>query len=539
MAKPGFFRKKEFRLFLTVWIVYVFYLQMVGNSHMAINQSALAASIVNEGSFEIDKYYRAAAGGVSFYNGHYYSVQAPGISFISVPLYLAGKMIFNYLPDSLANHLLEKLDKYGETLPPDYLGNKKVPTDYFPDLSKKQVLEYLLISGFILPVFTTALFSAVTAVLLYSMLGFFTSRERLRVVITLFYAFGTLMFPLSTEYFERSIAIMFMFSAFIILFMVRHNKLKAKGSTVFAAGMLAGISSWFDYFHLFVAGLLFLYFLSFYTEFSILNRKRYGKFLKLRLDGHRISLLYKFLIGAIIAILPIFAYYYIIFDNPFTQSYAYTTIPESVHKISDITKISPPTGATIFHILAFLLFSPVILFAFYGLYRATIGNDKYKKDAKFIALFAILTFVYAFILSLIYPTTIAPSFKRYMTPILPFIFLFMPYIFPDNKFPKKALFKVLFIGVGVISIFLNWTSAQFGGHQGLGHFDPNTKKFEVLQQFVDNGPSSDFLRILAGSFSWDALILNIAGLLILAFILLLIWRPYILNKKAFRDKFAG
>ena len=522
--------KKEFKLFLTVWVVYVFYLQMVGNSHMAINQSALAASIVNEGSFEIDKYYRAAAGGVSFYNGHYYSVQAPGISFISVPLYLFGKMIFNYLPDNLVNPLLEKLDKYGETLPPDYLGNKKVPTEYFPDLSKRQILEYILISGSILPVVTTALFSAVTAVLLYSVLRFFTSSESLRVVITLFYAFGTLIFPLSTEYFERPIAIMFMFSAFVILFMIRHDKLKAKGSTVFAAGMLAGLSSWFDYLHLFAAGLMFLYFLSFYAEFNLFNRKNYNKFLIFNLSKQRISLLYKFLIGAVIAILPILVYYYIIFDNPFTQSYAYTLIPESVHKISDIGKINLPTGATIFHILAFFIFSPVILFAFYGLYKAVKEKDRHNKDAKFIALLVILTFIYAFVLSLVYPVTIAPSFKRYMTPILPFIFMFMPYIFPDNKFPKKALFKMIFIGVAVISIFLNWTSAQFGGHQGLGHFDLTTKKFEVIPQFLENGPSSGFLTTLAKSFGWDALTLNIIGLLILAFIILLIWKPYIRNK---------
>jgi len=230
--KSNFFRSKEFKLFLTVWIIYIFYMQMLGASTMANSQSALTASIVNEGRFEIDTYHRVAGGGKAFYDGHYYSGQSPGISFISVPLYILSKPIFNLLPERLIDSLFEKLENYGESLPIDLNGNKRIPSNYLPDLNKRQILEYLIISGFILPVFTTSLFTALTVLLLFLLLKNITGNEKLRLMITLFYAFGTLAFPLATGFLERPIAISFIFAAFIILFKIRHKNLKSKGSTI-------------------------------------------------------------------------------------------------------------------------------------------------------------------------------------------------------------------------------------------------------------------------------------------------------------------
>ncbi|MBI2207986.1 hypothetical protein HYU50_00665 [Candidatus Woesearchaeota archaeon] len=525
-VKPGFLKSREFKVFLTVWIVYVFYLQMVGQSHMAINQSALTAAIVNEGRFEIDTYYRAAAGGVSFYNGHYYSIQAPGISFISVPFYILAKPVFYFLPQNTVDYLFENIESYGETLPVDYLGNKKIPSNYFPDIDKRQILEYLIISGFVLPVFTTPVFSAITAVLLYSVLGSFTRNEKFRLLITSFYAFGTLLFPLSTEFFERPIAIAFMFAAFVVLFKVRHKELKPEGSVIFAAGILAGLSAWFDYFHLFVAGLLFLYLLSSYIKNKSSKGKDINRFWIFDLNKPRLSLLLKFIIGFSIAVFPMFLYYYLVFDNPFTQSYAYSVIPESVHKVSDIFNMKFPSVITLLHMSGLFLYSPIILFALYGIYKALLKKDGYHPDAVSIAIFGIFTLIYASVLSFVYPEIVAPSFKRYMAPILPFIFIFMPYIFNNNALPKGNKLKILFIGVGIISILLNWTAAQYGGHQGLVQYDISEKRFVTGIDFLQNGPSSSFFRLLEGVFGWNGLLLNLIGLSVLAIVIFLIWRHY-------------
>ena len=528
-AKSGFFRDKALKLFLTVWIVYAFYLQMFGLSGMANSQSALTAAIVNEGSFSIDAYYRAGGGGIAFYDGHYYSGQAPGISFISVPLYLAAKPIFYILPQGWVDYIIGRLDSYGADLPADYHGNEKIPSDYFPGLSSRQVLEYLIISGFILPVFTTSLVSALSVVLLYLFLKKFTGNDKLRTAIALFYAFGTILFPLSTEFFERPIAIALIFAAFIILFKVRHERLKAKKSAIFAAGTLAGISVWFDYFHLIAAALLFLYLLFIIAK---QKAKEAGSAWIFNLSKSKLILLLPFIIGAAIPVVLLSLYFYIVFDNPFTQSYAYTVIPESVHTVSGILNIKFPTINTLFRMLEFFIYSPIILLALYGVHMALSKKDAHYPEALAVLIFTITTFIYASLLAFAYPSSIAPSFKRYMTPILPFIFIFLPYIFAGAKALKMRNMKVLFVALGILSIFMNWMSAQFGGHQGLGHFNLDSKQFEVIPQLLENGPSSSFLRAFAGVFGADPLLIGLIGLTILISILYIVWRPYLETKPA-------
>lgn len=521
--KHGFFKSKEFKLFLSIWLIYIFYLQMFGSSGMANSQSALTAAIVNEGRFEIDAYYRVGGGGIAFYNGHYYSGQAPGISFISVPLYLIAKPIFYILPQSWADYLIGRLDSYGAGLPADYYGNEKIPSDYFPSISSRQILEYLIISGFILPVFTTSLVSALSVVLLYLFLKNFTGNDKLRMAISLFYAFGTIIFPLSTEFFERPIAIALIFAAFIILFKLRHKELKAKKSTLFASGILVGISAWFDYFHLIIAGLLFIYLLFIIAK----QKKGAGSAWIFNLSKPKLLLLLSFIIGAAIPVTLLSLYFYIVFDNPFTQSYAYTTIPESVHTISGIFDIKPPSTDTLFRMSEFFIYSPIVLLALYGLYRALMRKDKYYPEALSISIFVVVTFIYASVLAFAYPSAIAPSFKRYMTPVLPFIFIFLPYIFAGAKALKTGNMKLLFVALGILSIFMNWASAQFGGHQGLGHFNMESKQFEVIPQLLENGPSSSFLRAFAGVFDIEPLLINLIGLAILILMLYIIWTPYL------------
>jgi len=521
--KSNFLKSKEFKLFFTIWIVYIFYMQMFGASTIANSQSALTAAIVNEGRFEIDTYHRVAGDGKAFYDGHYYSGQAPGISFISVPLYILSKPIFNLIPQGAIDSLFEKLENYGEKLPVDYYGNKRIPSNYLPDLNKRQILEYLIISGFILPIFTTSLFSALTVLLVYLVLKRFTRNERLRMLVTLFYAFGTLIFPLATGFLERPIAIAFMFSAFIILFKIRHKELKPKGSTLFAVGILAGLSAWFDYFHLLVSGLLFLYLVFFYIKDKSKIKGFRGLWI-LGLNKQKLLLLLSFVIGVSIPVLLLFSYHYIIFDNPFTQPYAHKLI--NPHKISGFLDIKLPTMDTLSYILKSFLYSPIIFLALYGVYKALLKKGLYYHDALAISVFVIITLIYASTLAFTYPVAIASSFERYITPMFPFIFIFLPFIFINNRLLKKNKMKILLIIVGIISIFMNWTSAQYSGQHTLNNLELIDGQLFATSQFLKNGPSSDFLNTLASFLGINSLLLNLVGLLLLGLIIFLIWKPY-------------
>lgn len=512
------FKTKEFKLFLTVWVVYVFYLQMFGSGCMANSQSALTAAIANEGRFEIDTYHKVSCD-ISYYKGHYYSGQPPGISFISVPLYILSKPIFYILPQETIDFAFSRLESYGDTLPVDYWGKKKILSSYFTGLSKRQILEHVFISGFILPVFTTSLISALSVLLVYLFLKRFTGNEKLRIIITLFYAFGTLLFPLSTQFLERPIAIALMFAAFFILFRIKHKELKPKGSTLFWSGMLAGLSAWFDYFHIFLTGFLFLYLLSFYVG----NRtkiKGTKKIWILNLNRARVLLLLKFVIGALIPILIPFSYYYIIFDDPLANSYTHRVISTSDHKISDIVSIKLPNMIDMYHILLFFINTPIMLIAFYGVYRALLKKDEYHHEAIYISAIIIFISVYALSLALTFPT-VTQQTQRHLTPSIPYSMLLLPYALP-RKWGKMT---TIFIIVGMISVFSAWSLAQFN----FLHFDPESRQLILIPYFLQNGPESEFLNALSGIFNMNSLLLNLLGLAVLSLIIFLIWKPYLIK----------
>src|SRR3989338_6166664 len=513
-----FFKTKEFRIFITVWIVYVFYLQMFGSGCMANSQSALTAAIANEGRFEIDAYHKVSCD-ISYYKGHYYSGQPPGISFISVPLYILSKPIFYILPQETIDFTFSRLESYGGTLPVDYWGKKKILSSSFTGLSKRQILEYVFISGFILPVFTTSLISALSALLVYSFLKRFTSNEKLRVITTLFYAFGSIRFPLSTQFLERPIAIVLMFTAFFIVFKIKHKEFEPKGSTLFWSGMLAGLSAWFDYFHLFLSGFLFLYLLSSYVRDKAKKAKGLKKLWIFNLDKTRLLLLLKFIIGVSIQVLLLFLYYYIIFDNPFVNSYTHRIVPTSDAKISDITniKIGLPSMVDLYWILLFFINSPVILVAFYGVYRAFLKRDEYYHEALYTLALIIFISAYALILVLAYPNLIT-QFQRHMTPMLTYSMLFLPYALSANK--RNSKINTFFIMVGILSIFSGWLLSQFN----LLHFDPESKQLILIPYFLQNGPESEFLNALSGIFNMNSLLLNLLGLAVLSLIIFFIDR---------------
>ena len=521
----AFFKTKEFKLFLTIWLVYIFYIEMYGYSCMANSNSALTASIVNEGRFEVDTYYRSSCD-VAFYNGHYYSGLAPGISFIGAPFYAAGKGLFYFFPDQHIDFFYEKLERYGETLPVDFYRNKKIISNYFPYLSKRQVLEHLVISTFILPVFTTTLFSAISAVLLYMLLKYFTNKSKLRIMITLLYAFGTLVFPWATGFFQRPIAIALGFAAFMLLFRLKHHKLKKFKSTLFFAGLLAGISVWFDYYNMLFAGLLFLYLLTFSFKIKSKSKKINHDFLKyINLKNFDWTKLISYSLGAAIPVILLLLYHYAAFENPFSTSYSYRVAVD--YDILPVSQLKLPSIKSLPSFFEFFMYSPIIILALYGLYKATLKKDEHYHEAIGVAIFFILTFIYASALGILYPEYSPSSHNRYMQPIVPYLMIFLSYIFTSNGMQKnkKSNIKNLVIIIGLISLFLNWTFAQFGGHGSLTEF--NLEKLDKVMRLLTEGPSSSFLSTLASVFGGNSLIFNIIGLAILASVIFLIWKPYL------------
>lgn len=491
---------------------------------MANSQSALAASIANEGTFKIDKYNLASCD-IAFYKGHYYSGQAPGISFLSAPVYLLFKPIFYLVPDKTIDSLASKIEDYGVGIEKDYWGNDKVLSNYFPELTKRQMLEYVIIAGFILPVFTTSLFFAFCVFLFYFLVKRFTKNEKYRMFATVLFAFGTAMFPLSTEYFERPIAITIMFASFIILFRIRKKEIKSNPKTIFYTGLLAGIASWFDYFHLLFSGMIFLYFLSFYFSKKGPTNGEI-RILFFNLSKKDIKSVLIFIAGVVIPAILLFSYFYVIFDDPFANSYTHRTVSKSDASISGILQVKLPNASTLFHMAAYFLFSPVILISLYSLFKALRKKSPYRYEAVAILSFVLFISFYAVVLTLAYPDAIAPSFKRHMTVLFPYTMIFIPYLIESSKKENRKKVINLIIAIGLLSFFFNWTAAQYGGHHSLTQFDIENGKFITGIDFIRNGPNSDFLATLSGIFDLNSLLVNTLGLIVLLSVLFLLYFYY-------------
>jgi hypothetical protein len=83
--------KKELKLVLTVWLVFIFFISNYGGNFMADSMLAGTMSIIDSGTFAINNFVsetcRQTGCDHVFYKGNYYSGFAPGLSIIALPVY--------------------------------------------------------------------------------------------------------------------------------------------------------------------------------------------------------------------------------------------------------------------------------------------------------------------------------------------------------------------------------------------------------------------------------------------------------------------
>ena len=182
---------------------------------------ALTHAIVDKHTFAIDDYHLRTQD-KAYYNGHYYCDKAVGVSFLGVPVYWAYRQVMG--------------PSEGSQLRRAYRG---------------------FFGNHIISLFTTAVPAAIAGVLLYLLLGYFTSAVGWRVWLTLAYGLGTLAFPYATMFFGHQTAAALGFAAFFILFRMRRKGWSPWGAL--GAGVLAGYSLITDFLSFVVVGGLFIY----------------------------------------------------------------------------------------------------------------------------------------------------------------------------------------------------------------------------------------------------------------------------------------
>ena len=161
----------EWLLFVTIFACSAFFSEI---SYQTGNYTArlfLTRAVVDQGTFQVDVYAQKALGGdEALYEGHLYSNKPPGSSLLMLPQYiLIGK------PAAFALRALG--------FDPTVQNERYDPVDVF--------------TGWLVQIFSLALYTAVSFVVLYRLLDLLAI-QRGRFLLALLSYFGTLMFAYST-----------------------------------------------------------------------------------------------------------------------------------------------------------------------------------------------------------------------------------------------------------------------------------------------------------------------------------------------------
>jgi hypothetical protein len=230
---------------------------------------ALTRAIVDDHTVRIDPYVRQLVDR-SWYQGHFYTDKAPGISLLAVPVYAALRAL--------------------------------VPHRFFdPRRQLFDVVRYLLTALVVsLP---AALFVGVFWRFLLPVLG-----RRRAAVVAVGYGLGTMAWSLSALLFSHSVAAMSLFGAFMLLYPVSTGRAHAAWWRWAGAGMLCGLAALCEYPAALIGLLL--------TLFGVQAARGVG----LRRGGLRLLL---FVVAGLALLAPLALYNQIVYGNPFTLGYAH------------------------------------------------------------------------------------------------------------------------------------------------------------------------------------------------------------------------
>lgn len=374
-----FFKKTEFKLFLTIWIVYTFFISTYGGSYIAESNIHQTMAIVDHWSFEVDNYMKEGCKlsgcDYSFYNGHFYSGFAPGTSFLIIPFYLI-------------------LKPFDITSVSGY--------------SQVQITTTILI--ILSSIFLFSLVSALTAVLIYKFVSKITNNKRHQILIPLIFAFCTSFFVYSTGFYSRVISTFLLFLAFYLLFEYKNKRLE-RNIYLFVSGFAGGFAVTIDFPSIIALGLLFLYLLSFSKKKSILI----------------------FIMGALIPLIFLALYNYSVYDTFSPSQYTYRAVIQKdiSYGASTIGFIIPSFDRAVSFLFSFkyglFIYMPILLISIIGFYLG-IRNKHYSRE---MILFLFI-FLLQFLFYISYTISDPCSFGlRYFLPTLPF--LIIPIVFVLDK----------------------------------------------------------------------------------------------------------
>jgi hypothetical protein len=216
---------------LLLWMLgaYAFFFQAGGwNANVRF---ALVRSVVEQGRLTIDD-FRGASGDLAKLHGSYYCDKAPGISFLSVPLYAAQRAVLGSAPSSR------------------------------PALHLALYLATVLVVG--LP-------AALAVVVLYHLARHLTTSPRARLLLALAYGLATPAFPYATLYYGHQLLAALLLLAFALLVEMRSDGRAPTSGALALVGLVLGLGVAVEYPGGLAVAVLGLYAVSFVRPWARLS----------------------------------------------------------------------------------------------------------------------------------------------------------------------------------------------------------------------------------------------------------------------------
>lgn len=461
------------RLFLSIWFIYLLH---VGPTNHPGRFGALAVSIVEKGHLHVDAAKSNGLVDAFKFEGHYYINTNPGVSFITVPFWGMGYALYEQLPD--ASPLRQPI-----------IHNK--------------IVEFI---GYAV---TSALFSALCALVVALFVYKESSSRKRAIMAAVLFAFGTINFRLSQGLNNNQNVVIASLCVVIYCLVFRPKILhrKISDNRFLIIGILAGLGITVD-----LSIVPFLMVISVPLFFRIKQTR----------DGVALF------IGGLVPLAALFAYLHSVFGNPILPPQTYTPNVLFTGPDSGFFGLSlPDTGIMLSHLVSpgkgLFIYMPFTIAVFWYVGRkffASVGENNIKwpgRDFYMIAIFVAYLFWVG--------ATKASEFNifgpRYLMPAVPFLCI----LFAVHT--RKKHLSIL-AALVALSFYVNVAGAQ------LGIGVPNVGFLSAL--YAVRGPWFPILTWLKQTYAAVGNVPEIItpyGLLVILIIgLAVIWWPYFERKSA-------
>jgi hypothetical protein len=380
------------------------------NSHID-----MIVAVVDKGTFQIDQYVQNTVDFAKV-GSHYYSDKAPGMSFLGIPVY-AGLRYFLNLPviDRLVNRLANNA-AFVATLRQNGSGILEDKVRF-------------AIAQVVLTFFLAALPSALLGLLIFRILGRFTTNLVTRAGLVLAYGLLTPAFAYAGSFYSHQLSALLLFGAFTIVFT---RQVKFSVGALLAVGLLLGYSVVSEYPSAILAGILF-----FYTLYKLIRQDDWRKIGWVMLPAGLIAL-------------GLMAYNNAIFGGPFKLGYAFSEDWTVQHQ-TGFMSLTYPHPAAIWGITfgvfrGLFVLSPWLMLSAPGF--VLWWRSRKHRPEFWVALAGILGFFCFNTSSVMWWGGFAVG-PRYLLPALPFMVI--PVVFVFQAWGDQAWLK------GVSAIFFVWS----------------------------------------------------------------------------------